>query len=324
MIALSTACVIDYPVIDPDMDNDDGQGAGDSVGPATTTSTTSGATSGSVTTGNTVSSSASGQQQTGCGNGILEAPEQCDGDDFGGQTCASNGFEQGQLACTPECQLDTSGCTAVDADMDGLTIEQEQQAGTDPNNPDSDGDGFDDGVEVGANTDPLSINSWPQGTGVWPNRLAQASTDGLTGGSSLSTGNIAPNLQLTDQFGKSLQLHQLYGYAIVISVGAVWCGPCQNAASSSQHLWDQHRKDGVVFIELLLEGSSKGSNPKMRHLQNWASSYSIKYPVTMGSPQGSISAYPTFVFIDKNMKVHKKISGFPGDSGITSEINKIK
>ena len=32
--------------------------------------------------------------------------------------------------------------------------------GTDPNNPDTDGDGFNDGVEVRNGTDPLDLNSF--------------------------------------------------------------------------------------------------------------------------------------------------------------------
>lgn len=46
----------------------------------------------------------------GCGNGILETGEQCDGGDLGGATCTSLGYTSGTLACTSNCMLDTSGC----------------------------------------------------------------------------------------------------------------------------------------------------------------------------------------------------------------------
>ena len=47
-----------------------------------------------------------------CGNGILEWPEVCDGDDLGGQTCQSQGYDGGDLACNPDCSgFDFSGCT---------------------------------------------------------------------------------------------------------------------------------------------------------------------------------------------------------------------
>jgi subtilisin family serine protease len=48
-----------------------------------------------------------------CGNGIAEAGEACDGTDLRGETCASQGFDAGVLACAAGCTLDTSGCTVT-------------------------------------------------------------------------------------------------------------------------------------------------------------------------------------------------------------------
>jgi hypothetical protein len=46
-----------------------------------------------------------------CGNGTLDAGEQCDGANLNGGTCASAGFPYGgTLACGPGCAFDTSGC----------------------------------------------------------------------------------------------------------------------------------------------------------------------------------------------------------------------
>jgi hypothetical protein len=47
----------------------------------------------------------------GCGNGQLDAGEDCDGPDLlNGATCQSRGFAGGQLACDASCHFDTSGC----------------------------------------------------------------------------------------------------------------------------------------------------------------------------------------------------------------------
>jgi len=49
----------------------------------------------------------------GCGNGIVETGESCDGLDFDGNSCGSLGYGVGyNLACTYECRLDTSACEA--------------------------------------------------------------------------------------------------------------------------------------------------------------------------------------------------------------------
>jgi hypothetical protein len=45
-----------------------------------------------------------------CGNGAIDAGEDCDGANFGGATCASEGFSSGTIACALDCTFDTSGC----------------------------------------------------------------------------------------------------------------------------------------------------------------------------------------------------------------------
>ena len=46
----------------------------------------------------------------GCGNGILDANEECDGINLGGQTCQGLGYSSGVLNCGADCLFDTSNC----------------------------------------------------------------------------------------------------------------------------------------------------------------------------------------------------------------------
>jgi hypothetical protein len=46
-----------------------------------------------------------------CGNGVIDANEECDGGNLGGQTCQSLGFDGGSLSCTAGCQFNTGNCT---------------------------------------------------------------------------------------------------------------------------------------------------------------------------------------------------------------------
>ncbi len=48
-----------------------------------------------------------------CGDGIRQTllGENCDGPDFGGETCLSLGYAGGSLSCTSGCLIDTTGCT---------------------------------------------------------------------------------------------------------------------------------------------------------------------------------------------------------------------
>jgi hypothetical protein len=46
-----------------------------------------------------------------CGNGAIDAGEDCEPTDLGGATCTTLGFASGTLACASGCSFDTSGCT---------------------------------------------------------------------------------------------------------------------------------------------------------------------------------------------------------------------
>ena len=93
-----------------------------------------------------------------------------------------------------------------DRDLDRLADVDEIALGTDPNNPDTDGDGFPDGMEVLAGTDPLNAASHPNTLGnlvAWwklnegvGTLTADATTNGNTGtlsSSSLWTSGILSN-----------------------------------------------------------------------------------------------------------------------------------
>ncbi|MBD3868355.1 MAG: trypsin-like peptidase domain-containing protein [Acidobacteria bacterium] len=45
-----------------------------------------------------------------CDGGVIDPGEDCDGTDLGGETCVSQGFDSGVLACSGSCSFDTSGC----------------------------------------------------------------------------------------------------------------------------------------------------------------------------------------------------------------------
>ncbi|MBK8010307.1 MAG: lamin tail domain-containing protein [Deltaproteobacteria bacterium] len=54
----------------------------------------------------------------GCGNGQIDGDETCDADDLGEQTCASLGFESGELACVDDCtDFDRSDCVVAASRM---------------------------------------------------------------------------------------------------------------------------------------------------------------------------------------------------------------
>lgn len=260
-----------------------------------------------------------------CGDGVVNGSDECDGEQFASRTCQSEGWEDGALTCTSDCKIVADACVFLDEDFDQLSIYDEETYGTDPLNPDSDGDGVLDGAEVQGASDPLDIYSWPQGVGAWPNRIAVAEAElaGMPTGWG-TIGTLIKNQPWTDQFGQYVQLHQFYGYVTVLSLGAVWCGPCNQAAATSQALFDEHRAAGVVFLEALSDGNVQGVAATQQDIEGWATTYGLQFPV-MRADFSLINAtsIPTFYIMDRQMIVRDVIQGFPGDPALSSAISAV-
>ncbi|MFY0536883.1 hypothetical protein [Nannocystis pusilla] len=80
---------------------------------------------------------------TACGDGILDPGELCDGDQLGGESCESQGFDGGELGCLDTCEFDTQNCSACgDGQLDA-------GEGCDDGNVDA-GDGCDAECQVEA------------------------------------------------------------------------------------------------------------------------------------------------------------------------------
>lgn len=54
-----------------------------------------------------------------CGNGQLDPGEICEGDDFGGKTCASIGLGSGNLLCNQYCSIVATSCVPLESCSDG-------------------------------------------------------------------------------------------------------------------------------------------------------------------------------------------------------------
>ncbi len=58
-----------------------------------------------------------------CGNGVVDAGEDCDGADLGDADCTDVGFEGGELACAADCTFDTAACTGTGPECGNAVIE---------------------------------------------------------------------------------------------------------------------------------------------------------------------------------------------------------
>lgn len=96
-------------------------------------------------------------------------------------------------------------------DLDGDGLLDESAWGTDPRNPDTDGDGWGDGTEVDAGADPTDPDDVPY-VGGWPLDPCRGSVVGEGD----AVGQVARDLVLPDQYGERVSLHDFCGHAVLV------------------------------------------------------------------------------------------------------------
>jgi hypothetical protein len=124
-----------------------------------------------------------------CGDGAANRdPEECDGTDFRGNTCASFGFASGFLQCTADCRTDTSQCAGFsieDEDDDGFPATEDcddQDPEVNPGMPEIPGNGVDDDCNPAT---PDTIPAAALSCEIFPDKLSYEVTDLVTLASSV-------------------------------------------------------------------------------------------------------------------------------------------
>jgi hypothetical protein len=57
---------------------------------------------------------------------VLDEGEQCDGDNFNGETCVTQGLPGGDLTCGEQCQLDLGSCDPLPSCGDSILNGEEE------------------------------------------------------------------------------------------------------------------------------------------------------------------------------------------------------
>ena len=139
----------------PDDDDDDDDGGIGTIDPITgLPSDDSNDDSGDSTGSDDSTGGESGVDTSGgssCGNGVVDGDDKCDEDDLAGETCETQGFDEGTLSCTADCEIDTSACVAHECGND-LIEGEEVCDGEDLAGEDCQSQGFDAG-DLGCSRD---------------------------------------------------------------------------------------------------------------------------------------------------------------------------
>jgi len=270
------------------------------------------------------------------------------GDDSGTDPTADS--DQDGILDADEAALGTDPKNP-DSDGDGLLDGEEVSGGTDPTNADTDGDLIADGDEIAGGTDPLDddsdddgyIDGWETDAGTDPNDADSVIYEGgwpynpdkdqysdrTWSETGLDEGDPLAYATFLDAYGDDVDVYDFadHGKPIVVSIVAMWAGPCQGlsrwlAGGSDPYDWDgfvpmvkDAVDDGDVYwITIVGQSLDPGSyDVSLEDLQKWDGAYHHpNIPVFAddgGTSEGNAvrhllnDAWPTLILYDEHLEV---------------------
>ena len=136
---------------------------------------------------------------------------------------------------------------------------------------------------------------------------------------------------LKDQNGDDFNLYNNVGKPIILDYSTMWCGYCQVAAREVTEVQQRYSEHDLIYVTVLVEDSS-GSSASVQNCEDWASVFGIiDAPVLAGSRDlvdldgisgVPITGWPTFIFLQKDLKISSYMRGF-SSAGLESGIQTI-
>ena len=133
-----------------------------------------------------------------------------------------------------------------------------------------------------------------------------------------SIGSKVCDMVYYDQNKEVWSLHQQKGKVIILDFSTVWCGPCQNAGHYVQPIQDDYLGK-LEFVTVLVDGAT-GEPPTEEEINEWVSSHGVTTAPVLyadrsvmdqtGENGYLVGGFPTYVFIDKELKIHVGAVGF--------------
>ena len=128
------------------------------------------------------------------------------------------------------------------------------------------------------------------------------------------------DFSLVDQYGDTFTLYDNYDTVIVLDFSTMWCSVCKNIAPDVQTHQDTYGSQGFLWVTVLIEDAA-GNDPDEADIQEWVTTYGmVDSPVLIGNRADfvdltgmtgyPISAWPTFVVIDREMVLYNGLNGW--------------
>jgi peroxiredoxin len=116
----------------------------------------------------------------------------------------------------------------------------------------------------------------------------------------------APAFQARDLNGNNQRLGDYKGQVVLVNVWATWCGPCLAEMPKLDHLYQEHKKQGLIVFGL----SDEDPSTQRKALAKVPVTYPLlTYEGQIPNLYRYVAAYPTTFVIDRRGVLQPAISG---------------
>jgi thiol-disulfide isomerase/thioredoxin len=167
---------------------------------------------------------------------------------------------------------------------------------------------------------PLQVEESPPGDStavepIIPDQLGIINTETCD---QTAIGSSVCNMIFYDQNKDIWQLYDHEGKVVILDFSTVWCAPCQNAGHYVQPIQDEYA--GILeFVTVLVDGAT-GEPPTEVEINEWVTSHNVTTAPVLyadrsvldqaGETGYLVGGFPTYVFLDKELKIHVGAVGF--------------
>jgi cytochrome c biogenesis protein CcmG/thiol:disulfide interchange protein DsbE len=136
-----------------------------------------------------------------------------------------------------------------------------------------------------------------------------------------ASGNVAPELAVTDIDGQKLTLSDYKGKVVLLDFWATWCTPCRTEIPHFVEMQNKYGPQGFQVIGISMDDDAKP-------VREFYQQHQLNYPVAVGDDKladrfGGVMGLPVNFLIDREGRIHSKHLGATDISVFDEEVTEL-